>query len=167
MLVGSGEVFSFFNSDFKICQFLTALFWKDSWQQWPTLDQEDWAGQICAPAMQAGLVTVADYWRGDSQDNTWRHWLMHKQSLHLSNQVDLGPYQAEMLKRKIAKLTGEDILRWGYRPQGTYSTSEAYHIKVQSSLEPAGRVWQKIWNLRHWPKITLFLWLVAHSSILT
>jgi hypothetical protein len=28
-------------------------------------------------------------------------------------------------------------------------------------------IWGKIWNLRHWPKITLFLWLVSHSSILT
>jgi exonuclease III len=145
----------------------TALFWKDSWQQWPTLDQEEWAGQISAPAMQAGLATVADYWRGETQGNTWRLWLMDRQSLHLSDQVDLGPYQTEMLKRKIAKLSGEDILRWGHRPSGTYSTSEAYHIKIQSSLEPAGRVWQKIWNLKHWPKITLFLWLVAHSSILT
>jgi ribonuclease HI len=28
-------------------------------------------------------------------------------------------------------------------------------------------IWGKIWNLKHWPKITLFLWLVLHSSILT
>ena len=117
--------------------------------------------------MQAGLKTVADYWRGETQGNTWRLWLMDRQSLHLSDQVDLGPYQTEMLKRKIAKLSGEDMLQCGHRPSGTYSTSEAYHIKIKSSLEPAGRVWQKIWNLKHWPKITLFLWLVTHSNILT
>ena len=29
------------------------------------------------------------------------------------------------------------------------------------------KIWEKIWNLKHWLKITLFLWLVSHSSILT
>jgi len=32
---------------------------------------------------------------------------------------------------------------------------------------PNTAAWQKLWNLKHWPKVTLFLWLVLHSSILT
>jgi hypothetical protein len=72
-----------------------------------------------------------------------------------------------MFKRKIPKITGEDIVRWGYRSWGTYNIREAYHIKTQSNLAPTRDVWSKIWNLKHWPKITLFLWLVTHSSILT
>jgi hypothetical protein len=145
----------------------TTLFWKDSWQQWPILDHEDWAEHISTQATQAGLTTVADYWRDDPQDNTWRHWHLDRESMNLDGHVDLGPYQNEMLKRKIPKLTGEDILRWGYRPRGTYGIREAYHIKIQPNLAPTRAVWRKIWNLRHWPKITLFLWLVVHSSILT
>jgi hypothetical protein len=87
--------------------------------------------------------------------------------MNLDAHMDLRPWQDEMFKRKIPKLTGEDILRWGYRPQGTYSIREAYHIKTQSDPAPTREVWNKIWKLKHWPKITLFLWLVTHSSILT
>ena len=86
--------------------------------------------------------------------------------MNLEAHVDMGPWQDEMSKRKIPKLTGEDILRWGYLPRGTYSIREAYHIKTQSDPVPTREVWSKIWNLKHWPKITLFLWLVTHSSIL-
>jgi hypothetical protein len=81
--------------------------------------------------------------------------------------VDLEPWQEELAKRKIPKIAREDILRWGYRPQGTFSTREAYQIKTQIDPLPARKVWHKIWSLKHWPKITLFLWLVSHSSILT
>jgi hypothetical protein len=44
---------------------------------------------------------------------------------------------------------------------------EAYQIKTHVYPLPTGKVWHKIWNLKHWPKMTLFLWLVSHSSILT
>jgi hypothetical protein len=72
-----------------------------------------------------------------------------------------------MTKRKIPKIAGEDILRWGYKPRGTFSTREAYQLKAQADPVPNTKVWRKLWNLKHWPKITLFLWLVTHSSILT
>jgi hypothetical protein len=42
------------------------------------------------------------------------------------------PWQEEMSKRKILKLEGEDILRWGHRPKGTFSTQEAYQLLTQS-----------------------------------
>ena len=32
---------------------------------------------------------------------------------------------------------------------------------------PKGPLWGKIWNLRVWPKVALFLWLLCHQSILT
>ena len=40
-------------------------------------------------------------------------------------------------------------------------------MKTQLDPPPTRKVWHKIWNLKHWPKITLFFWLVSHSSILT
>jgi hypothetical protein len=145
----------------------TTLFWKDSWQQWPTLDQEDWADSISIPATQAGLTKVADYWQDNPTDATWRCWNLNKEHLSIEAHVDLKPWYEELSKWKIPTLTGEDILRWGYLPRGTFSTKEAYAIKTHSDPEHTGRVWSKIWALKHWPKITLFLWLVTHSSILT
>jgi hypothetical protein len=72
-----------------------------------------------------------------------------------------------LTKRRIPIAAGEDTLHWGYQPQGFFSTREAYQLKAQSNPPPDLEIWGKIWNLRHWPKITLFLWLVSHSSILT
>jgi hypothetical protein len=72
-----------------------------------------------------------------------------------------------MSKRKILKLEGEDILRWGHRPKGTFSTQEAYQLLTQTNPPPTNELWRKIWSLQHWPKVTTFLWLISHSSILT
>jgi ribonuclease HI len=145
----------------------TTLFWKDSWQQWPILDHEDWAEHISTQATHAGLTKVVDYWQDNPPEDTWRRWHLNRERLNLEAHVELRPWQDEMSKRKIPKLTGEDILRWGYSPRGTFSIREAYHIKTQSDPLPTRKVWSKIWDLKHWPKITLFLWLVTHSSILT
>jgi hypothetical protein len=62
-----------------------------------------------------------------------------------------------MTERKIPKIAGEDILRWGYRPQGTFSTREAYQLKAHLDPLPNMKAWRKLWSLKHWPKITLFL----------
>jgi ribonuclease HI len=92
---------------------------------------------------------------------------LDRERLNLEAHLELTPLQEELAKRKIPKIAGEDMLRWGYKPQGTFSTREVYQLKTQSNLLPAPKIWNKIWSLKHWPKITLFLWLVSHSSILT
>jgi ribonuclease HI len=145
----------------------TTLFWHDSWQQWPILAKEGWAQDICAQAMQSGLTNVADYWQESPLEDTWRHWCLDRERLNLGAQVDLEPWQKEMATRKIPKNEGNDILRWGHRPQGTFSTQEAYLLKTVKDPIPNSSPWQKLWDLKHWPKITLFLWLVLHSSTLT
>jgi hypothetical protein len=145
----------------------TALFWLDSWQQWPALNAEEWSRDICAQATGMGLTKVADYWQNDHTENTWRCWHLDRGRINLAPQIDLTPLHEALNKRKIPIRNGEDILRWGYKPQGSYSTQEAYQLtaKVDHTLDT--KLWKKIWNLKHWPKITFFLWLVSHSSILT
>jgi hypothetical protein len=145
----------------------TTLFWQDSWHQWPALNTEDWAHDIYPQAIQAGMTTVADYWQDNSREDTWRSWHLDKERLNLEAQVDLAPLQEELTKRRIPIIAGNDTLRWGYKPQGFFSTREAYQLKAQSRPPPDSEVWGKIWDLKHWPKVTLFLWLVSHSSILT
>jgi hypothetical protein len=145
----------------------TTLFWQDSWQQWSVLATEDWARDICTQAIRVGLTTVADYWQDTTQEDTWRCWHLDRERFNLGAHVDLEPWQKEMAKRKIPKIEGDDILRWGHRPQGTFSTQEAYLVKTITDPIPNTTAWQKLWNLKHWPKVTLFLWLVLHSSILT
>jgi ribonuclease HI/exonuclease III len=145
----------------------TALFWTDSWQQWPALEQEEWATDISAQAKQAGLIKVADYWQIPNTEATWRPWRVDREQMNVNRHINLTPLHAELEKRKIPKNEGHDILRWGYGTQGTFNTKEAYHLKTLSQLLPASQIWQKIWSTKHWPKITLFLWLISHSSVLT
>jgi hypothetical protein len=121
----------------------TTLFWQDSWQQWPALINEDWAHDICTQTTRLGLTKVADYWQHNPTEDTWRCWHLDQETIDPDLQVDLAPLQEELTKRKIPIRAGEDILRWGYRPQGSFSTREAYQIKTQSdpphSLESLGK----------------------------
>jgi hypothetical protein len=131
------------------------------------LGAEDWARDICNQATQAGLTLVADYWQNNSREDAWRCWKVDRDHMDLDAHVNLEPLNEELDKRKIPRIEGEEILQWGYGTQGTFSTREAYRIQTGTDLGPTSEIWQKIWNLRHWPKVTLFLWLVLHSSILT
>jgi hypothetical protein len=142
----------------------TALFWNDSWQQLPVLAQEEWVVTFCPPTTQAGLTRVADYWRVNPTNATWRCWKSNKDDLHVEAQVDLQPWHNMINERKIPILQGEDILRWGSSPRGTFNIQEAYAIKANLNPPPPREVWCKIWSLKHWPKISIFLWLVAHME---
>jgi hypothetical protein len=133
--------------------------------------QEAWADTFCTPATQAGLTKVADYWKDNPMDATWRCWKSNGEDLHIEAQVDLQPWHNMTNARKIPILPGEDILHWGHSPRGTFNIQEAYAVKANLNLPPPPppprKVWNKIWSLKHWPKINIFLWLVAHGSILT
>jgi hypothetical protein len=50
----------------------TTFFWDDSWQQLPILAQEAWADTFNTPDTQAGMTKVADYWKDNPLDATWR-----------------------------------------------------------------------------------------------
>jgi hypothetical protein len=124
------------NAFWEIRDGKTALFWQDSWQQWPILSKEDWAPTICNPATRAGLTKVADYWQNTPPGNPWRQWVLDRDSMGLEADVDLTPWQEEMAKRKVPRIAGEDILRWGHKPQGTFTTKEAYQLKAPSDPHP-------------------------------
>lgn len=58
-------------------------------------------------------------------------------------------------------------LALGTLPKGHLQHPRGLCCQGQSQSPPARKVWSKIWSLKHWPKINIFLWLVAHGSILT
>lgn len=58
-------------------------------------------------------------------------------------------------------------LALGTLPKGHLQHPRGLCCQGQSQSPPARKVWSKIWLLKHWPKINIFLWLVAHGSILT
>jgi hypothetical protein len=112
----------------------TALFWNDSWQQLPVLAQEDWVVTFFPPTTHAGLTRVVDYWKDNPTNATWRCWKSNTEDLHVEAQVNLQPWHKMTDERKIPILQGEDILRWGRSPKGTFNIQEAYGLK--SNLKP-------------------------------
>lgn len=51
----------------------------------------------------------------------------------------------EITNRKIEVNTGNDVLRWGYIPRGTYTTKETYQI-MSDSQDPIDPTWNRIWT---------------------
>jgi hypothetical protein len=92
----------------------TTLFWKYSWKQSPVLDNEDWARDIYTQDTLAGLTRVVYYWQDNPPEDTWGCWHLDRERINLEAHVDLVPWQEELAKWKIPKISGEDILHWGY-----------------------------------------------------
>eukprot|EP00253_Pinus_taeda_P006621 PITA_06621 len=95
------------------------------------------------------------------------HEIIH--SLKHSKQAEIpliDDLERELHKRGIRHSEDRDILRWGYMPKVTFTTSEAYKIMC-ADLTPPDPIWNKIWGLGSWPKVSFFLWLVGHQRILT
>jgi len=74
--------------------------------------------------------------------------------------------EIELTNRRIKYSEEKDILRWGYKPRGTFTTQEAYNLIINA---PANKdpLWDKVWHPKIWPKISTFLWQLSHKRILT
>eukprot|EP00253_Pinus_taeda_P002560 PITA_02560 len=142
----------------------TARFWNDAWNQMPSLSSvfPPEANPIRQDQQQA---TVHQFWTQETE-NGFRQWLPGNQIT--SNVIMAGrdELENELKKRSIRHQEGADILRWGYAPKGSYSTSEAYHLMGDFPNRP-DPIWGRIWSFKVWPKVTLFLWMVGNKKILT
>lgn len=99
-------------------------------------------------------------------EHGYRKWKQSNQILNNTNIWESEELEEELKKRSIRHNEGNDILRWGYQPKGTYTTAEAYKLVCNLPTSP-DTLWSKIWGLGSWPKISYFLWLVGHKRILT
>ena len=61
---------------------------------------------------------------------------------------------------------GPNIFRWGYKEKGIFSIKEDYNLKIEPHEDNNG-IWIKVWTVNHWPKVSLFIWLVIKGRILT
>jgi len=58
-------------------------------------------------------------------------------------------------------------LRWGYTPAGVFTIKEACTIQGNQQEPEKAPIWSKVWHPALWPKISIFLWLLAHNRALT
>eukprot|EP00253_Pinus_taeda_P026720 PITA_26720 len=142
----------------------TARFWNDAWNQMPSLSSvfSPEANQL---RQEQQLATVHQFWTQETE-NGFRQWLSSNQITNNANIAGIDELENELKKRSIRYQEGADILRWGYLPKGSYSTSEAYNLVGDFPIRP-DPLWGRIWSFKAWPKITHFLWMVGHKKILT
>jgi ribonuclease HI len=145
----------------------SALFWQDSWQQLKPLDTLEDLTTLKNAMQQPVPPRVKDFWAAQDMPHHWRRWKTSHQELEVPDTLDLQPWHAHANNRKIRYQEGPDILRWGYTPAGIFTIKEActlYGSPQEPDTEP---IWNKIWHPALWPKISTFLWLLAHNRTLT
>eukprot|EP00253_Pinus_taeda_P010996 PITA_10996 len=108
---------------------------------------------------------VNHFWNSNNESEH-RDWKEARNILPDSPEAIQRSLAEELQKRKILKEIGQDKLRWGYEEKGTFKTKEAYHIILKDQLIK-DKLWEKIWSMPIWPKISTFLWLLSHNRILT
>ena len=74
---------------------------------------------------------------------------------------------AELKNRIIHIKQGPEIIRWGHRTKGTFTIKEAYSLKTSQHNDQPDPSRGHLWGTNHWPKVSSFLWLLYHRSILT
>ena len=70
-------------------------------------------------------------------------------------------------EHKLDIRDGSDKIRWGYRTTCQFNVKEVANLASGSTNLPTKKRWCKLWGLGHWPKITLFLWLLTRGRIMT
>eukprot|EP00253_Pinus_taeda_P034155 PITA_34155 len=110
-------------------------------------------------------ATVHQFWELEAVDG-FRKWRPSNQIPSITSHQEVAALEDELKKRSIRLENSEDILRWGYLPKGSYTTSESYNLIGNFSTKP-DPLWGRIWSFKAWPKISHFLWMVGHRNILT
>jgi len=144
-----------------------ANFWKDAWQQLPKPQDSfrDIAERM--GIHNQNLSKVKDYWQDTTPAQEFRTWLPRGWWQQQIQDIDLQDLEQELQKRKIRVHPGPDKLRWGYKMEGTFSIQEAFQLARGPPAANPDPFWNNLWEAKHWPKITLFLWLVARGRALT
>lgn len=109
--------------------------------------------------------TVNQHWTSDLNQG-YRQWLTAAQIFRQGTKKIHNALDTELMNKKIHFSDKKDILHWGYRPRGTFTTKEAYNI-LMSQHDGKDPIWEKICSLGIWLKISTFLWLLCHKRILT
>lgn len=73
----------------------------------------------------------------------------------------------ELQKKQILHDTSEDKIRRAKNIAGHFNINEASKYVADHDQLQTDRKWNSIWDIRLWPKISIFLWLVLHRQILT
>lgn len=140
-------------------------FFRDSWKQ---LIQEE----VDLPNMQAqlereGLTKVKDFWVNNGEVSLFRQWRPEEWFVGKIPREEMQGLVQILEECKLDIRASSDMICWGYRTPGQFNVKEAAYLASGSTNLPAKKRWCKLWGQGHWPKITLFLWILTRGRILT
>jgi len=143
-----------------------SVFWDEKWQQRGKINEIQNIQHI-QERIGDNRKYVKDYWKENELDGIWRKWIRPNEWDIEINHEQQEILMKELESRKIKARTGRDILRWGNSMKGAFTIKEAYYLAGSQSINKENQDWKVIWRSNWWPKISLFIWLVAKNKILT
>jgi len=142
-------------------------FWEEAWQQRDRLGDIQTIQSTYLKAITKGLKRVKDYWKEEEIAEFWRTWRKPEEWDETIDEEQKENLIKELEKRKIKKSTRPDILRWGKPTKVTFTFKEAYNLAMQREEEEESKEWKQLWKSKWWPKVIIFVWLVAKKRIVT
>lgn len=144
-----------------------AEFLRDSWQQIPKLQEEIEMPELQANLVRNGVLKIKDFWSSNADSSPFQQWKMEEWFKASSPREEIHNLIQLLKERKIEIREGPDQIRWAFKAPGQFNFKEAVELASRTGMLPTKKKWCSIWNLNHWPKITLFLWLLLRGRILT
>ena len=109
-----------------------ALFWEDSWQKREKLFTRLDLGEIFLYTNTPTQRLVQHYWCPNNND-FWRKW-KDKDGWEVAPATQQWDnFTKELKTRKLRRVAGPDILRWGYMTKGKFTIKEGYYIQSQKT----------------------------------
>jgi hypothetical protein len=146
----------------------STLFWEDVWEQLPILGGGDHFLTLRNSLGRAGWEKLHHFWKTEplSESTFMRTWKpLEEWSVQWMEDLKLS-ISRTLQERQIEIQTGEDIIRWGPQGNGEFRAQTTYQLLQDSGRQQNRPIWRKIWSSSLWPKVSTFLWLVAHKKIL-
>ena len=144
-----------------------SFFWEDSQQHIEKLHDQKQMQPLFQLLNTPSTYIVNQMWKNIDNESTWKKWKTLKNDLNLLEDPNLLPWKQESEHRRIKIKHEPKILRQGYKPSGSFTIKEAYKFHTDKTLIEAEEIWMKIQKSNLCPKISTFLWLIAHGKILT
>lgn len=111
------------------------------------------------------LITLWDISvRSEDVDKTWLRWEANNRPPEFNGEWNtLTDY---LQGKSLIKARKKDKRGWGSL-SGAYTTTAGYkNLTAVPHVPPDPTIWRAIWTLKSIPKIYMFVWTLAHRSIL-
>lgn len=133
----------------------------------PKIQEEIEVPKLQMNLARRGYLKIKDYWGPNDVSNPFRQWKKEEWFREWSSGEDISNLTHLLEERKIEIKDSPDQIRWGYKSPGQFNVKEVVDLASGAALLPAEKKWCRLWNLGHWLKKTLFLWLLMWGRILT